>query len=110
MPKYWGKQIFSLGSFSEVGQKTEKKKRPKVGNNNGQLRIATTPQVAHAKPPGPIITEKTNKCGAHMLGKVEDTKLYISEFPVQQHQMLLMSLSGLEGTRDIVQINCLGWI
>ena len=44
MPKYWGKQIFSLGSFPEVGQKqkTEKreKERLKVGNNNGQLRIA----------------------------------------------------------------------
>ena len=28
MSKYWGKQIFSLGSFPEVGQKqkTEKKK------------------------------------------------------------------------------------
>ena len=25
------------------------------GNNNGQLRIATPPRVAHAKPPGPII-------------------------------------------------------
>ena len=38
-------------------QKTEKEKkkeeRPTVGNNNGQLRIATPPQVAHAKPPGP---------------------------------------------------------
>ena len=46
MPKYWGKQIFSLGSFPEVGQyqKTEKKEkkeeRPKVGNNIGQLHIA----------------------------------------------------------------------
>ena len=47
MPKYWGKQIFSLGSFPEVGQKqkTEKKKERKRerlndGNNNGQLRIA----------------------------------------------------------------------
>ena len=29
MPKYWGKQIFSLGRFPEVGQKqkTEKKKK-----------------------------------------------------------------------------------
>ena len=40
MPKYWGKQIFSLGSFPEAGQKqkTEKKERErlKVGNNNGQ--------------------------------------------------------------------------
>ena len=59
MPKYGGKQIFSLGSFPKVGQKqkTERKKRekerPKVGNNNGQLRIATPPRVAHAKPPGP---------------------------------------------------------
>ena len=60
MPKYWGKQIFSLGSFPEVGQKQKaekkkkKKERPKVCNNNGQLRIATPPKVAHAKPPGPI--------------------------------------------------------
>ena len=57
MPKYWGKQIFSLGRFPEVGQKekTEKeRKRPKVGNNNGQLRIATPPRVAHAKLPEPI--------------------------------------------------------
>ena len=51
MPKYWGKQIFSLGSFPEVGQKqkTERKKIKRLndGNNNGQLRIA------NAKPPGP---------------------------------------------------------
>ena len=35
MPKYWGKQIFSLGKFLEVGQKqkTEREERPKVGNN-----------------------------------------------------------------------------
>ena len=46
MPKYWGKQIFTLGSFPEVGQKqkTEKKEeRLKIGNNNGQLRIAKAP-------------------------------------------------------------------
>ena len=59
MPKYWGKQIFTHGSFPEVGQKqkTEREKRKKErlndGNNNGQLRIATPPRVAHAKPPGP---------------------------------------------------------
>ena len=31
MPKYWGKQIFSLGRFPELGQKqkTEKRKRKK---------------------------------------------------------------------------------
>ena len=57
MPKYWGKQIFTHGSFPEVGQKqkTEKKEREraKVGNNKGQLCIATRPRVAHTKPPGP---------------------------------------------------------
>ena len=64
MPKYWGKQIFSPGRFPEVGQKqkTEKKKREerlKFGNNYGQLRIATPPQVAHAKLPGPISPHRT---------------------------------------------------
>ena len=60
MPKYWGKQIFTHGRFLKVGQKqkTEKERKrergAKVGNNNGQLRIATPPRVAHAKPPGPI--------------------------------------------------------
>ena len=52
MPKYWGKQIFTHGSFPQVGQKLNaekrKKKRLNDGNNNGQLRIAMPPQVAHA--------------------------------------------------------------
>ena len=70
MPKYWGKQIFSLGIFPEVGQKQktekksekERKRRAKVGNNNGQLRIATPPRMAHAKPPGPItVTQSQEK-------------------------------------------------
>ena len=56
MPKYWGKQIFAHGRFPAVGQKQkterEKERRPKVGNNNGQRRIASPPRVAHAKPPG----------------------------------------------------------
>ena len=63
MPKYWVKQIFSLGSFTEVGQKQKmekkkerkKKERLNDGNNNGQLRIATPPRVVYAKQPGPII-------------------------------------------------------
>ena len=58
MPKYWGKQIFTHRSFPEVDQKQkmeENEKRPKVGNNNGQLCIATPPRVAHAKPPGPTM-------------------------------------------------------
>ena len=63
MPKYWGKNYFAHGSFPEAGQKqkTEKKKkeeRAKVGNNNGQLRIATPPRVAHVKPPGPKYVER----------------------------------------------------
>ena len=56
MPKYWGKQIFTHGSFPKVGQKQkterekerERERRAKVGNNNGQLCIAKPPRVAHA--------------------------------------------------------------
>ena len=44
MPKYWGKQIFTheVGLKQETEKKKEikKEKRPKVGNNNGQLCIA----------------------------------------------------------------------
>ena len=47
MPKYWGKQIFSLGRFPRSGSKAKdgkerkrEEKKAKVGNNNGQLRIA----------------------------------------------------------------------
>ena len=45
-------------------QKTERKgrkkeRRAKVGNNNGQLRIATPPRVAHAKPHGTIVKRST---------------------------------------------------
>ena len=61
MPKYWVKNYFTHGRFPEVGQKQktekEKKKERKKdndGNNNGKLCMATPPQVAHAKPPGPI--------------------------------------------------------
>ena len=34
---------------SRLDQKRKKERRAKVGNNNGQLRIATPPRVAHAK-------------------------------------------------------------
>ena len=43
MPKYWGKQVFSLGRFAKTGQKpkTEREReRLNDGDNNGQLRIA----------------------------------------------------------------------
>ena len=59
MPKYWGKQIFSLGSFPEVGQKqkTEKKERRKKTENlvitMASYALQTLPWVAHAKPVGP---------------------------------------------------------
>ena len=44
MPKYWVKNYFAHGSFPKVGQKQktekkrkkERKKTPKVGDNNGQ--------------------------------------------------------------------------
>ena len=34
-------------------KKEKKRERPKVGNNNGQLRIAMPPRAAYTKPPGP---------------------------------------------------------
>ena len=51
MPKCGGKLIFSHGSFPEVGEKQKaykKKKKKKVGENNGQLRFRPPPRVAHA--------------------------------------------------------------
>ena len=70
--KYWGKQIFSLGRFPKVGQKqkTEKKKkkkieRLKVGNNNGQLRIANATLGGARKPYGPKYHEYENWLGSH---------------------------------------------
>ena len=56
MPKHWGKQIFTLGSFPEVcqNQKTEREKEKKKeqrlndGDNNGQAMNGA------GKPPGPI--------------------------------------------------------
>ena len=62
MPKYCVKQFFTYGDSPKwVKSKKWREKRrgrPNVGNNNGQLRIATPPQVAHAKPPGPIVMQK----------------------------------------------------
>ena len=57
MPKYWGKQIVSLGRFPEVGQKqkTEKKKRDwTMVITMAGYALKTPPRVAHAKPPGSI--------------------------------------------------------
>ena len=39
---------------SKRRREKKREERPKVGNNNDQLRIATPPRAAHAKPPGPI--------------------------------------------------------
>ena len=65
MPKYWGKQIFSLGSFPEVGQKqkTEKKKEERLNdrNNNGQLRIENATSGGARKAAWAKITVKYNK-------------------------------------------------
>ena len=38
-------------------ERKREEERPNDGNNNGQLRIATPPRVAHAKLPRPIILE-----------------------------------------------------
>ena len=57
--KILGETNFLSREIPEVGQKqktekrVEKRRRAKVGNNNGQLRIATPPRVVHAKLPGP---------------------------------------------------------
>ena len=59
MPKYWGKQIFSLRRFPEVGQKqkTEKKEERKIDRNlvitMASSALQMLPRVAHEKPPGP---------------------------------------------------------
>ena len=46
MPKYWGKQIFSLGSFPEVGQKQKTEKRKRRGPNDGNnITMASFPEV-----------------------------------------------------------------
>ena len=61
MPKYWGKQIFTHGRFPEVGQKQKTERGEKRKKEDRKLVITmvsyalqTPPQVAHAKPPGPI--------------------------------------------------------
>ena len=51
MPKYWGKQIFSLGSFPKEGQKqkTEKKEdRETIVITMATYALQTPPRVAHA--------------------------------------------------------------
>ena len=59
MPIYWETNFQPL-EFPRSGSKAKDgeidKERLTDGNNNGQLRIATPPRVAHAKPPGPIVT------------------------------------------------------
>ena len=48
------REIPRSGTKAKDGkEKKREKERPKVGNNNGQLSIATPPRVAQAKPPGP---------------------------------------------------------
>ena len=55
MPKYWGKQIISLGRFPEVGQKqqTERGERKKKEDRKLVITMASyalqmSPWVAHA--------------------------------------------------------------
>ena len=64
-------KILGGNKFSHTGDSTKwvkskrrkrKKERPKLGNNNGQLCIATPPRVAHAKPPGPILFKLLETC------------------------------------------------
>ena len=39
MPNYWGKQIFTHGSFPEVGQKQKKKKERKKERERKEERL-----------------------------------------------------------------------
>ena len=54
--KILGETNFHTREFPRSSSKAKdgdrKKERPKVGNNNDQLRITTPPWVAQAKPPG----------------------------------------------------------
>ena len=53
--KILGQKLFRTWEIPRSGSKAKtEKKRAKVRNYNGQLRIATPPRVAHTKPPGPI--------------------------------------------------------
>ena len=54
MPKYWGKQNFSLGSFQEVGQK---QKIAKVNDYNGQYLS-----------PKPILSKLKDELGDTLMG------------------------------------------
>ena len=58
MPKYWGKQIFSLGRFPEVGQKqkTEKKKERKLVITMASYTLQRHLGWRTKKPPGPKIS------------------------------------------------------
>ena len=56
--KILGEKLFRTWEIPRSGSKAKdggkkKKKRLNDGNNNGQLRIATPPRVAHTKPAGP---------------------------------------------------------
>ena len=64
MASYALQRHLGLRTQSRLGQKKER--RAKVGNNNGQLYIATPPWVAHAKPPGPISKSKSSVPGQNV--------------------------------------------
>ena len=77
MPKYWGKQIFSLKSFPKwVKSKRwrKRKRRLKVANKNAMASYAlqTPPRVAHAKPPEP--TKASYACHHVFCSQVTWTK------------------------------------
>ena len=51
--KMLGETNFQPREIPRIRSKAKDEEK-KVGNNNGQLSIATAPQVAHVKPPGTI--------------------------------------------------------
>ena len=58
MQKYGEEKKFPLREYPRSGSKAidlKEERRPKVGNNNGQQRIANATSGGARKPPGPII-------------------------------------------------------
>ena len=60
--KILGEKLIHTWEIPQSGSKAKKERgereRLNDGNNNGQLRIATPPRVAHAKPHGPKVSQR----------------------------------------------------
>ena len=102
--KIWGEtnfqpwEITRSGSKAKNGERERKKERPKVGNNNGQLRISTPPRVAHVKLPGPTTTylygQETTLTNISTHGPVQVIVIVPGQ-SLAQNKLLLISFTCL---------------